>query len=446
MSMFRTYRRGAAVGLGVTGLVAAQLAIFGSTAQAAAPGSVWIEGSTLRMQAAPGQVNSVLVAPNGGTVRVTDFAGNLAAQFPCVPVSAHLVDCPAGSIASFIVDTNDLGDVVRNTTALPGRILTGAGNDSVSDGPGNQLVLLGTGNDFALVGTGRDVVSGSSGIDGASYSNRAAAVVVALDNNANDGQSGEQDNVLNDVENITGGNGGDLLLGSAANNVISGLGGNDTIGAGNGNDFVDGGFGADNMFGGNGTDTVNYASRTAAVSVRLDNAANDGQSGEGDNARSDLETINGGAGNDLLIGSAANNLIRGLGGNDTISAAGGNDFVDGGFGRDLMFGGSGIDTTSYAGRTASVVVRLDNSANDGQSGEQDNVVSDIENVIGGNANDLLIGSNATNVLSGLNGNDSLFGLGGNNDLLFGGNGTDFGSGGAGTGDKCFTENHDASCE
>ncbi|HEY3001504.1 MAG TPA: hypothetical protein VGJ44_04075, partial [Kribbellaceae bacterium] len=79
MSMFRTYRRGAAAGLGVTGLVAAQLAIFGSTAQAAAPGSVWIEGSTLRMQAAPGQVNSVLVAPNGGTVRVTDFVGNLAA-------------------------------------------------------------------------------------------------------------------------------------------------------------------------------------------------------------------------------------------------------------------------------------------------------------------------------------------------------------------------------
>jgi Ca2+-binding RTX toxin-like protein len=447
MRNFRTYRRGAAAVLGATGLAAAQLAMFGTAAQAAPPSSVFIDGGVLRVLSPAGQVNVIQLTPVGGTIVVTDTVNNLAGQFPCNPVNAHRVDCPAAAINSFRVETNDGNDQVRNFANRPGLISTAAGSDFVSDGPNNQTVLLGTGNDSALAGTGRDVTSGSTGIDTVSYSNRAAGVAVRLDNAANDGQAGEQDNVLSDNENITGSNAGDVLIGSAASNVIRGLGGNDLILALGANDFVDGGFGADNMFGGTGAaDTVSYAGRAAAVTVRLDNLANDGQAGEGDNAHSDFEIVNGGNANDLLVGSAAANVLRGLGGNDLLIALGGNDLVDGGFGRDTMFGGTGIDTTTYSGRVANVVVRLDNLANDGQAGEQDNAVSDIENILGGGGNDILVGSAARNVLQGLNGNDFLFGLAGSFDLLIGGNGTDFGSGGAGIGDNCVTENDDATCE
>lgn len=432
---------------GAAALGIAQFTLFGTSAQAAPPSSVWIEGGVLRVLSPAGQVNRIALTPVGGNVAVTDTVGNLAGQFPCVPVNAHRVDCPGGAFGGFVVDTGDGNDSVSNATNRPGRILTGAGNDFVSDGPNNQTLVLGTGNDSVLSGFGRDIVFGQAGSDTVSYANRAAGVSVRLDNIANDGQAGELDNVLNDNENLVGSNSGDVLVGSNANNVIRGLNGGDIISALGGNDFVDGGFGPDNMFGGAGaSDTVSYSGRAAAVVIRLDNVANDGQAGEGDNAHADFENAIGGNGGDLIIGTNANNVLRGANGNDVISALGGNDFIEGGFGRDNMFGGTGVDTTSYAGRAAAVSVRLDNLFNDGQAGETDNARGDIENVTGGNGNDILVGSGARNVLQGTNGNDVMFGLGGNFDLLIGGNGTDFGSGGAGLGDNCVTENDDASCE
>jgi len=318
--------------------------MFGTAAQAAPPSSVFIDGGVLRVLSPAGQVNVIQLTPVGGTIVVTDTVNNLAGQFPCNPVNAHRVDCPAAAINSFRVETNDGNDQVRNFANRPGLISTAAGSDFVSDGPNNQTVLLGTGNDSALAGTGRDVTSGSLGIDTVSYANRAAGVSVRLDNVANDGQAGEQDNVLSDNENIIGSNAGDVLIGSAAANVIRGLGGNDLIGSLGGNDLVDGGFGADNMFGGTGvSDTVSYAGRAAGVAVRLDNLANDGQAGEGDNAHSDFENILGGGGNDVLVGNAARNVLQGLNGNDFLfGLAGSFDLLIGGNGTDFGSGGAGI--------------------------------------------------------------------------------------------------------
>jgi Ca2+-binding RTX toxin-like protein len=57
--------------------------------------------------------------------------------------------------------------------------------------------------------------------------------------------------------------------------------------------------------------------------------------------------------------------------------------------------------------TAAVTVSLDNVANDGQAGENDNA-RDAESIIGGAGNDVLIGNAARNTLRGLFGNDRLF--------------------------------------
>ena len=138
-------------------------------------------------------------------------------------------------------------------------------------------------------------------------------------------------------------------------------------------------------------------------------------------------TLDGGAGNDRLIGGA---------GSETFFGGDGSDIMDGRLGADTFNGGGGIDTVSYEGRPARVVVTIDNVANDGAAAtldrpaENDNVKSDVENLIGGNASDSLSGSALNNRIDGRGGNDVVNGLGGN-DILLGGDGNDQLNGGDG---------------
>src|SRR5206468_11202403 len=96
-------------------------------------------------------------------------------------------------------------------------------------------------------------------------------------------------------------------------------------------------------------------------------------------------------------------------GNDTPTGPDGMDTLNGGLGNDILKGGNNRDTVTYAGRSSGLVLSIDNAANDGQTGEFDNISTDIEIVIGGNANDRITGSDATNALYGGPGNDVLIG-------------------------------------
>ena len=103
------------------------------------------------------------------------------------------------------------------------------------------------------------------------------------------------------------------------------------------------------------------------------------------------------------------------------TAAAGNDVLDGGTGNDLLLGGSGIDTADYSARTAAVTADPDGVSDDGQSGEHDDVETDVEGLIGGAGNDVLTGWTGTNVISGGGGDDVLDGQQGD-DTLDGGAG------------------------
>lgn len=157
---------------------------------------------------------------------------------------------------------------------------------------------------------------------------------------------------------------------------------------GNGNDIITGGAGADSIFGGNGNDQI------------FGMAGNDNLNGNiGD------DTINGGDGNDLLNGA-------------------GNHFAIAD-GADVIRGGNGNDTVDYSERFHGVSVDLSagGKANDGEKGEGDDVGTDVENVFGGDAADVLIGNSAANLLSGGGGNDTITG-GAGHDKLIGGPGQD----------------------
>jgi Ca2+-binding RTX toxin-like protein len=152
-----------------------------------------------------------------------------------------------------------------------------------------------------------------------------------------------------------------------------------------------------------------------------------------------------------ITGTAANVTLYGNGGNDWLKANvdpnspyglnPGHALVDGGSGNDTLMGNAatvykgdlGTDTASFSAATSNLNITLDNKTNDGATNDHANVMSDVENVIGGSGNDKITGSSANNILRGGKGNDSLYGGGGadalfgeeRNDVLDGGSGDDY---------------------
>ena len=340
------------------------------------------------------------------------------------------------------------GDDVR--TDVEG-LWGGAADDRLTGGPSNDDLRGAGGDDWFRGMGGADTMSGGAGQDTADYADRTSGVTVTIDGVANDGATGEADNVGTDVDNLVGGSGDDRLTGSSWWQTLDGGAGDDTLSAGSGNDtlrggpgsdtlngddnddLLDGGAGGDRLNGGAGTDTVDYGARTAAVTVTVgDSAHGDGEAGEGDDVAGDVEkvfgtryadTLTGDFHANTLTGGAGNDALDGSSGKDSLDGGSGDDRLDGGTGGDTLAGGDGVDTLDYSSRTANLTVDEDNSADDGESGERDNLRSDVEVVIGGRGNDRLTGDGAANRLYGGDGDDTIDGAGGG-DTIAGGPGVD----------------------
>jgi Ca2+-binding RTX toxin-like protein len=163
------------------------------------------------------------------------------------------------------------------------------------------------------------------------------------------------------------------------------------------------------------------------------------------------DVVHGGEGADRLFGYAGNDQVLGEGGNDSPNGGPGNDLVDGGtgeddlelcqgcigagndagLGADTYVGGSGTDKLWLDGHAGGMAISIDGLANDGISGEGDNVGSDTETIEGTVHDDVFNGSAGTDNFEGNGGNDEIHGAGGNDDL-YGGGGDDriFGEAGA----------------
>jgi hypothetical protein len=133
-------------------------------------------------------------------------------------------------------------------------------------------------------------------------------------------------------------------------------------------------------------------------------------------------TITGGAGPDVLTGTRSADTLSGGPGNDRLSGGAGDNVLDGGPGSDDLSGGDGTDAVVYP-VPAPVKVTIDDLANDGPAGEQDDVQTDIEDVYGGSGSDSIAGSAAANLLDGGAGDDVIDG-GAGSDELYGGAGND----------------------
>ncbi|HEX8103525.1 MAG TPA: calcium-binding protein [Solirubrobacteraceae bacterium] len=305
---------------------------------------------------------------------------------------------------------------------------TGGPDELAGSGAPNR-VFGGGGDDVLRGANGADVLDGQDGVDRAEYSDHGENLLITLDGNANDGATGEGDNVL--TEDVVGGNGGDVIRGNAGPNRLDG---------GPGNDSLNGQGGADDLAGGPGAnDAVTYFTLSVSVSASIDGVANDGPAGEGDDIDASVETIYGGQADDALDGGTGPQMLNGGPGNDVLDGKDGDDQLIGAGGADTLTGGDGRDTVFYVERTAGVVVDIDGAADDGDASDnagpedatRDNVTTSVEVVLGSQGSDTLTAADSGSTLDGFTGNDSLNG-GPGDDTLRGGGGSDslIGYGGA----------------
>jgi hypothetical protein len=206
----------------------------------------------------PAQPLGVAIDPGAGCL--AGVAGSVTCS---TPVAALVINAQGGDdwlvkqltcgCLPVFADMGDGNDQVLGSKfadALSG----GAGNDVIGGHDGNDRLDGGPGDDAIDPGAGADEVIGGPGTDIVSYfKGPAQPVAVTLDDVANDGEFGELDNIHSDVENINGGDGADVLVGSAQTNVIHGDLNGDLS---SGNDVIDGGAGADSLFGDGGNDTL----------------------------------------------------------------------------------------------------------------------------------------------------------------------------------------------
>jgi Ca2+-binding RTX toxin-like protein len=219
-------------------------------------------------------------------------------------------------------------------------------------------------------------------------------------------------------------------------------------------------------FGGGGNDLITLdmcglcgSSPTGLIFGEAGDDRLDGAAATGSGASSAHYGIRGGDGNDTLRSGNGNDTLVGEGGNDVLEASDGADTVDGGDGddslnaeslqdqADVYTGGNGFDSiggnvstgNDFSEANVDMAVSLDGVANDGEPGEGDNVMPDVERVkalgrnvtmIGTDGPNELIATGTTSTIRGLGGDDRLIGSDGA-DTLEGGEGADYLEGGFG---------------
>jgi Ca2+-binding RTX toxin-like protein len=325
-----------------------------------------------------------LVRWTGAFRRIALGAGNdrAVAAAPSSTYATYGVEPPRieGGDGNDVVDAHD--------SRLEGLIvLGGAGDDVLTASFGGSGLLGGAGadtltggdaNDALQGGAGRDTYAGGDGFDVVSYADHATKVSASIDGAANDGQSGEAENVPADVEGLIGGPGDDALTAAAdgAGSLLAGCGGADRLTGTPGDDDLSG-------------------DRSILTNTN------------GDGGSSGFTDWYGGVLACPAGSTTGADRLSGLGGDDDLGDLAGADSAD---------GGEGFDAVTFASATASVVADGDGRADDGVSGQAANVRANVEGITGSASADTLTGGVIDNVLVGGDGDDALTGGGGDDTL------------------------------
>lgn len=313
------------------------------------------DGDELKVENVKASSGQVMQMSDGQWVFVPDAYDRSEVTF------TYDVSDGAGSVAQFAsLDILSLpgreiagteADDVISGSAGPDRIVTHGGDDVIYAREDVDIIRAGAGSDRIIAGEGDDIVYGGSGGD----------VVYA----------GLGDDV------VFAGDGDDLIYGEDGNDTLFGEKGNDVIFGGRGDDRIIGGEGDDDLAGGKGQDLL------------------DGGSGQ--------DQLRGGDGADLLIGGSEDDVVEGGDGDDVIIATQSIDSTDDG--DDHYDGGAGRDTYDLSGTDADAIINLE-AGRGGSADVGDDLLENIEDVVGGHGNDVIIANEEVNILEGGGGDDT----------------------------------------
>ncbi len=354
---------------------------------------------------------------NGDDVLVGDAAANQLTGGP----GDDLLDGGAGDDTYFFSDdwgkdevfeTVDGGlDTLDFSAVTDSLTFTFTDGLAVDDGNGNtvshdasnlETIISGSGDDTFVVQDGvvfTGLVDGGAGDDLLDLSDYASSITFNLAINlvTADGVN----LTIAQIENYIGGKGDDLFISGDADEVLSGGPGDDSY-------IFSDNWGHDTVFesADNGLDTFDFTAVTSNLHIELGSIIVEDEFGN---------TV-------TYLGDSVENLIGGAGdetitfGKDGELFANGNGTID---------GGAGQNTLDYSIYTTPVEVDLLAGTATGTAG-----ISNIQNIIGGSAADILSGDLADNRIDGQGGDDILSG-GDGQDTLLGGDGNDLLNGGAG---------------
>jgi Ca2+-binding RTX toxin-like protein len=167
-----------------------------------------------------------------------------------------------GEIRTQIIDPRDgmvTGTEDGNTLyghTLVNDEINGLGYGDALNGLGGDDALYGgDGNDVLRGGAGADYLDGGAGTDTASWYTGAAGVLVSLVTGAGSGGEAQGDTLVS-IENLSGSQGNDSLVGDANANTLQGWNGNDVLTGAGGKDTLTGGTGADRFVYGSAAQSV----------------------------------------------------------------------------------------------------------------------------------------------------------------------------------------------
>ena len=376
----------------------------------------------------------------------------------------------AGSTAGVSIELDDNNPATLSGGWAAGDTLTNINNligsdhaDSLSGNGADNILRGGLGADTLEGGAGADILDGGADADEVSYSNSGKGVRVDLalagaqqdfETNsfgftANDNEA--VNDIISNIENITGSDYNDWLAGDDNANTLYGLLGNDRLEGGADADTLDGGLGADTLVGGADADTYIFRNGDGTDTIIDDGGAIvfvQGTSNDYAGATYTYTRADGGRGEAVTLtvykdGNTLNVLefasdpsssytfyTRSSDGTDTAITLPAvpvrlgseeNPFVATDA-TDIFVALQGADWASYAGSTAGVTIELDDNNPATLSGgwAAGDALTNINNLIGSDHADSLSGNGADNILRG--------GLGA--DILEGGAGADTLDGGA----------------
>jgi Ca2+-binding RTX toxin-like protein len=202
------------------------------------------------------------------------------------------------------------------------KLIGDAGDNVLEGGAGDDFLSGGEGNDTLTGGAGADRLEGGAGNNTATYSGMQQGVFANLTNSSFNTGDAQGDTYFN-IQNLSGTDFSDVLIGDVNDNIL------------------DGGGGADALLGGGGNDTASYSSlvslannEVVGITASLADSSVNTRSALGD-VYNNIQNLLGSAFDDVLIGDSRANILdggsnggvahNGTFGNDTLTGGGGND-------------------------------------------------------------------------------------------------------------------------